>query len=395
MKQKIFSIVILCLMVLLLAGCSSQSENKIEGGLITGVTLDESGAGQNANFELSSQTDGQGFGLEFWGAFTEGGVSVQVINQATREIVFTREASGTTSLFNEVITLAAGDYDLLVAWTAPVKGSYSLEWEPGQVERPEITPMILVSGVGMLLVGLGFLFFGARAGGWKYALLGGAFWAGTVVVKFILAGLFNNVLYQWVGSALPGLPGTILFSIYVGLLTGITEVLITWLILKNTKFGQRVWKEILSFSIGFGAIEAVLLGLLGLVNTIAVLSMSDQLAAYQLRNAAMGNNLVYSFAPILERFFTIGVHYGCNLLLFYSVLKNQKRWFWYSFALKSGIDAVAGYAQLSGQLESLTFLWIIEGFVVLFGIIGYWVANRVGKKIQEMQPQEQTEIVSA
>jgi uncharacterized membrane protein YhfC len=100
-----------------------------------------------------------------------------------------------------------------------------------------------------------------------------------------------------------------------------------------------------------------------------------------LRQLAVTNNIWYDLAPIVERIFTIGVHLGCTLLLFYAVRKNQSRWFWASFALKSGLDAVAGYAQLSGNLTSVSFLWTIEVMVILFGLAGYgisyWLKNRM------------------
>ena len=393
MKNKFLLIFLFIILVLLMAGCTAQTDTATQGGFITGVTLNETTAGQNANFVLSATSDGQPFGLDFWGSFTQGSVNVELKNQKTGEVVFDKEASGSMAKFNEVVSLPKGDYDLLVVWSDAVQGTYDLEWAPNQVALPKLTPMIFLSGAGMFLVGLGFLLYAFRKGGWRVALLGGAFWAGTVLVKFTLAGSFNGILYQAVTNALPGLPGTVIFSIYIGLLTGITEVLITWLILKKTKFGKLAYNELLSFSIGFGAIEALLLGLLALTSTIATFSMADQLAASQLRNAAMGNNFFYNLAPILERFFTIGIHIASNLLLFYAVRKNEMRWFWYSFAFKSAIDAVAGYAQLSGQLESLGFLWIIEAVVVVFGLAGFWIASKIGNKLKELEPQQEPENV--
>lgn len=119
----------------------------------------------------------------------------------------------------------------------------------------------------------------------------------------------------------------------------------------------------------------------------SVLVSQNQLPAYSLRTVAASNNLLYSLAPIVERIFTIGVHLGCNVLLFYAVYKNQSRWFWYSFALKSGIDAVAGYAQLNGNLTSMSFIWIIEAFVIVFGLIGFWASRKYLPRLPEKRDE--------
>jgi uncharacterized membrane protein YhfC len=386
MKKYLSFLLLLATLSLCLSGCTSQPETPFQGGSITGVTLNEMSPGQNANFVISVSEAQKEIGLDFWSTLTKGEVIIQVQNKATQEIVFNETASAPAAKFNTVISLPTGEYDLLVVWQGPVAGTYNLEWQPGKIIVPELSPIILMPGIGMLLVGLAFLIYGIRKGGSKLAILGGAFWMGTVIVKFMIAAGFSSPIYQVLTTNLPGLPGTVIFSIYVGLLTGITEILITWLILSKTKLGQKVWKEILSFSLGFGATEAVLLGALSLVSMISALVMTDQIPVSQLRSFAIANNFLYDLAPILERFFTIGVHLGCNVLIFYSIQKKEIRWFWYSFALKSGLDAIAGYAQMSGQLQSTGFIWIIEAFVILFGLVGFWSARYLKPKILALEP---------
>ncbi len=386
MKKYLSFLFLLASLSFYLSGCASQPEAPFQGASITGVTLNETSPGQNANFVISVTEAQKEIGLDFWSTLTKGEVTIQVQNKATQEIVFEETASAPTSHFNTTFSLPTGKYDLLVVWSGPVAGTYNLEWQPGEIKAPDLSPIILLSGIGMLLVGLAFLIWGIREGGAKIALLGGAFWLGTVIVKFIIAALLNPPLYQFLTEKIPGLPGTVIFSIYVGLLTGITEILITWLILRKTKLGQSLWKKILSFSLGFGATEAVLLGALSLVSMISALIMTDQIPVSQLRSIALANNFLYSLAPILERFFTIGIHLGCNVLIFYSIQKKEMHWFWYSFALKSGIDAIAGYAQMSGQLQSTAFIWTIEAFVILFGLVGFWSARFLKPKIQAQEP---------
>lgn len=379
--KYLFSLILLFSMVLT-AGCTAQETPAPTGGYITGATLTKTEAGEQEYFQIKMDQAGT-IGLDFWAQFSQGQAAVRIRDTASGELVSEIPLDGTTTKINTKIELPAGNYSLLMGWDAPVNATFSLEWQPGAVELPEITPMVLVSGIGMLLFGLLFLITGARSGGWKFAWLGGGFWAGTVAVKFGLAAVINSPLYQLITNSLPGLPGTILFSLYVGLLTGVTENLITWLVLRGTKLGQAPRGKAFSFSMGFGAIEAILLALLNLVSMISVLSTQSQLPAYSLRTVAASNNLLYDLAPIMERIFTIGVHLGCNVLLFYAVYKKQARWFWASFALKSGIDAVAGFAQISGDLTSITYIWMIEAIVILFGLVGFWLSRKYLPRLPE------------
>lgn len=383
MKKTTYALLtITILLSVLLTACSAQ-EQPIEdnGGFITGINLDESTAGKTEYFSIDVAQDNDPIGIDFRGTLKKGELIVQITDSEGIS-VFERTVSEQQFKINEVVSLPAGKYQLAVAWSAATKGSYNVHWQPGQVDIPILTPLIFLPGVGMTLVGIIFIIYGVRRGGWKYCLLGAGFWTGTVVIKFVWAILLNSGIYQFVTKEIAGLPGQLLFSLYVGLLTGFTEVLITWLVLRYTKLGQVVWQRALAFSVGFGAFEALLLGLVGIIGMVTGFFIPDQIAVSDLRSLARANELIYDLAPILERFFTVWVHTLCNVLLFYGAIRKQGRWFWMSFIFKSAIDTAAGYAQISGQLESLAFLWLIEAIVAVFGIIGWWGVRRIQARYQ-------------
>lgn len=386
MKRNITLIISAIFIMLLLTGCTPESNIPQDGGYITGATLNATTAGENEVTRVEVVPGKEDLAIDFRSTIISGSAIFQIVDESG-EVQFEREVSPGNGFFNESVALEPGAYRLGLIWKGAVTGSYNVEWGTGTLEVPQITWMALIPGAGMLVVGLIFSIYGIRKGGWKYALLGAAFWIGTVVVKFALAAVVNAPLYKWMTSALPGLSGTLLFSLYVGVLTGITEILITWLFLRYTKLGQTVWKKMLSFSLNFGGIEAILLGVSSLVGVVTVMTMSSQIPLSSIRQIAQLNNVLYGLAPIIERIFTIGVHLGCNLLLFYAVLKKESRWFWLSFALKSGIDAVAGYAQLSGQISNISFLWLIEGFVIVFGLAGYWISRWLRGKFAELETE--------
>jgi uncharacterized membrane protein YhfC len=125
-----------------------------------------------------------------------------------------------------------------------------------------ISPVALLGGAGMILVALGFIAYAAwRHLGWAYLGLGALAWVVTVAIKFALAIPLNPEIFAALTGALPGGIGLGLFDLYVGLLTGLTEVLMVWLVMRYTRLGRVDWNRALVFGIGFGAIEALLLGL--------------------------------------------------------------------------------------------------------------------------------------
>lgn len=228
----------------------------------------------------------------------------------------------------------------------------------------------------MIAVALGFLLYAAvRRLGWGYLGLGALAWIITVAVKFLWALPVNPRLYPAIAQALPGAVGAGLFDLYIGLLTGFTEVAIVWLVMRYTRLGRVPWQRALAFGIGFGAIESLLLGLGSLASVLAALLAPQAVPAQALAQLAVMNNIMYGIAPIVERFFTVWVHIFCSVLIFFAVAKMEARWFWLAFGCKSLLDAVAGYAQTSGILGSVEGIWAIEGIVVLFGIAG-WLGVR-------------------
>ncbi len=259
---------------------------------------------------------------------------------------------------------------------------------------PVLSPIALVGGGGMLAVALGFIIYAmVRRLGGKYLLFGMLMWIMTVVIKFAIAIPFNGTVYQALSPL--GTPGSLFFDLYVGSLTGLTEVLIVWLIVRYTRLGQVSWQRALAFGIGFGTIEALLLGLTSLVTMLVGLLAPQTLPPDMLAQLAPANNLFVSLAPVVERFFTIWIHIFCNVLLFSGVLKFQSRWFWLAFVFKSLLDAWATFDQLSGLLATPTGIWIAEAGVVLLGIVAWYGTLWVRRNYPQMQASPEAVLAPA
>ena len=251
-----------------------------------------------------------------------------------------------------------------------------------------ISPVALVGGIGMIAVAVAFVVYAlVRRLGVGFLALGAVAWVVTVGVKVILALIAN----AWVRkqTLLLGEPtGTAIFSIYLGLLTGVTEVALVWVFLRFTRFGRARWPGVLAFGIGFGEIEAVLLGLSSLVLAVVAMTIPERLPKEVLAPLEHANTLWIQLAPISERIFACLGHVGTNVLLFYSVARREARWFWLAFVYKTAIDAVAGFAVVKGLTTTPVQIWTIEAIAAVWGIAGLlitlWISRRYWPAVENL-----------
>ncbi len=93
----------------------------------------------------------------------------------------------------------------------------------------------------MLFVGLGFLVYAWRRKlGMGYAAFGGLAWIISVALKFAWAITMNGAIYNILTSRLPASIGAPVFYVYVGLLTGVFEVALVWVVLRRIRWGGLV-----------------------------------------------------------------------------------------------------------------------------------------------------------
>ncbi len=244
-----------------------------------------------------------------------------------------------------------------------------------------LTPIVLI-GSGMIAVALVFIVFARQRGGtWLYLGLGALSWIVTcLVVKSKVAEIVEPVVYPalFVPGALWA-PGSVLFYVYVGTLTGVTEVLLTWLLLRYTRLGRVTWAKALAFGVGFGAFEAMYLGFDHLATIITALSSPQSITEAALSNLQLFSNPLYGLVPVADRLVAMLAHIFCNTLLFYGVAARQARWLWVSFAFKGLLDAIVGFAYFWGS-ETLLKIWTIEGLGLAFAAAAWWGTRQIQRR---------------
>lgn len=205
----------------------------------------------------------------------------------------------------------------------------------------------------MVLVGLLAILIGRRL--WRTPLklfgLGALLWTISVAVKFAIAILLNKPVESALHTIMPKHPADVTYWIYIGLLTGITEVGIFLALTRWFQRRQWSWRDAASVGIGFGAIESILLGVGAAIAAIS------------------GFTNAGSFVPVLERALTIFIHTAATVIAIYAVTRRRWGWFVFAFLYKSGVDALAAYVLLAGQQLFASNPWFVE--LVYFGPFAY------------------------
>lgn len=229
----------------------------------------------------------------------------------------------------------------------------------------------IISGIGMIGVAFGFAALARTRLGrvWVPLLIGAGLWVLTVALKFAWAIPINTTIYSELLSRFGDGTGKFLFWIYVGLLTGVFECGVFFLVFKLSKRLRAFDSDkALAVGVGFGAIEALLLGLVALTFSVIASIAPDMLAeGVAKRIVPIGWTKVP--AGTIERLLAILIHIYTCYAVAYAIKTGALRHFWYAFILKTGVDSVAVWAQLDFGIQSTPHLWVVEAIIAVFALI--------------------------
>ena len=277
-----------------------------------------------------------------------------------------------------------GTYQLGLVYGANTAVLYNLSWH-----ALTVSPLILLPGAGMLLVALAYILFAARRGylGWRFVLLGALVWVVTVALKFAFAIPVNPLLFKALGVSATDIfaPANLLAYVYIGALTGVFEALVAWLILRKIRWGKATWPQAFVFGVGFGAFEAILLGLASLLPALAALTAPDALPVPTLAGLVKSGTLLTGLAPVVERFTVILAHIFACVLIFYAIARREAKWAWLAVLYKTVLDIPGGFAAYWG-VETPAKLWTIEAVIALTALAGLWGILWVARRYPGPEP---------
>lgn len=167
------------------------------------------------------------------------------------------------------------------------------------------------------------------------------------------------------------------FVIYGALAAGVFEELGRYFGFKVIIKKAREYRDGLSFGLGHGGIEALLLGVLGAVNLL-IIAMAIKNGTFESEMGkllgddqkkmlmhVLSNDFGYFVLAALERIPAILIHMAFSLLVLYGIRTDKFKYVLYAIGLHALIDVVPALYQ-TGVIKSL---YVIEAYIAAIGVI--------------------------
>lgn len=174
-----------------------------------------------------------------------------------------------------------------------------------------------------------------------------------------------------------------LYVLYGVLAAGIFEEtgrLFAFLLMKRK---YKIVDSAVSYGIGHGGIEAIIIVGLGMLNSIIIGIMINSGGTIA-ENLPPGTAETLSGTPIymyilsiIERVFAITVHIALSVLVWVAVMRKKK---WWLFPLAIVLHALTNVTAAMFQAGLLTNIWLMYGGFIVMTLITLWIAYTVGIK---------------
>jgi hypothetical protein len=328
---------------------------------------------ERLSFELNQVP----YRLEFSADGTNWQSLVSIISVASKPMEFGTQGTGFTDAQREAARASSYAWFRIRSATESQTEVIQLKHLRLNVRGAEVPPQFVRAtwwresgpfATGPLMIAVAIvpvLFFWRRwKAGWRVWFGGAALWFVSVALKFLVATLANAPMRRWLSAALAHSWADLIFWCYIGLLTGIFECGIFLLFAPLIKRRKWTLGQALALGLGFGAIEAFVLG-----------SFTSIASFFTPQTNAPFDSLTWSnaLAGPFERLLTLPIHTVSVALIVGALVERRWRWFWASFVYKSAVDGVAAWLLLSGT-NLLSHHWLMEWICfapfALLGIIG-------------------------
>lgn len=188
-------------------------------------------------------------------------------------------------------------------------------------------------------------------------------WIVSVALKVVLAVVVFTLLRRLFGGELP----VWLVLPAIGLLTGVTECGLTFLVGRTRRWRTAPWPALVGFGLGFGCFEALALAVPLLLAALAgwlEVPLPPEEAAQLLSTFADPWRPLTFFH---ERAIAVPVHLLASVLLLRAAQTGRSSLFWAGFLVKSAIDAVPAGDALSEPVRQA--IYAAFGVLSLLGFL--------------------------
>lgn len=167
------------------------------------------------------------------------------------------------------------------------------------------------------------------------------------------------------------------FTIYGALAAGIFEEVGRFIMFKVFLKNNRKWKDGIAFGIGHGGIEAIFIGVISTINSIAMAALINAgtfektlgsklppESIAQLKATLTGPSHVF-LAAGFERTFAFIIQIALTMIVLYAIRSRKIIYLFAAIILHALIDVPAALY----QTKIITNLWALEGFLLIYAVI--------------------------
>jgi uncharacterized membrane protein YhfC len=247
----------------------------------------------------------------------------------------------------------------------------------------------IISAIGMILLPLALGYFIAKKFKLTFKNFRKLFVAGalTFIASQVLhIPLVYGLTAMFKNGTLSSPPEswTLIFNaVLLGLLAGIFEETARYILFKYIMKNSHEWKDSVIIGLGHGGIEAILLGVIAIGTFIQMIAMRDTTAlsalglpADQLEIAKSqiasywAQSAVTPLFGFIERISAISLHLGLSVLVMFSIVSGQRKWFWFALLWHAFVDALAVYLypKIAAGTNAVLGTFGFETLVAILGL---------------------------
>jgi uncharacterized membrane protein YhfC len=208
-------------------------------------------------------------------------------------------------------------------------------------------------GVGMMLaIVYIFIFYWKKLTGGllRWVGMGCLVWFIAVVIKAALGIFLNEPVLNFLKILFGNAGYFVLGSIWIGLLTGLTEIIFGYVVARNRKY--ITLNEGTGYGLGFGAIKAALFAIVIATLVLIEMFIPGILPAEALK-LIQDTTFDTATSSNLERISALFIHIASGVLIVYSLATKKLAYFWLAFVYKSTVDEIAASLHLTGIVTKM------------------------------------------
>jgi len=191
-----------------------------------------------------------------------------------------------------------------------------------------VTWLNIVTDLGIIGVGVGAIacWYMKKRTSLEYFLIGGVFWALTVALKLAMNFTITSQFKFQVWMAFAPLVATLVTGLYYGLRAGIFECGIPYLATRYSRLSSRMsLDDMVALGIGFAGTEAIMLGILFLLQNIVELLVYGSQTSPSTSSQPQITTLLILIL-IFERLFALVTHVSAIVVAVYAAKEKNLWW---------------------------------------------------------------------